>query len=240
MRRRIVTILALIGICLGSPRFEPPAHAFGGVVFDPTNLAQNILTAARSLEQINNQIGQLQNEAQMLINQAEDLASLNFTSAAELERILTEIAKLLGEADEITYETERSRTVFAEKYPDDYGDLSNSEIVIRAQDQWKISQNAFRKAIILQSGIVTSITEARTTMTRLINESQSATGNLQVSQAGNQLMALSVEQQMQMQSLMAAQYRMITLEEARRAAIEEQARIHHERFRGDGSAYTRQ
>jgi len=37
----------------------PPAHAVfgvGDIVIDPTNLAQNILTAARSLEQINNQI----------------------------------------------------------------------------------------------------------------------------------------------------------------------------------------
>src|SRR5690606_22566785 len=34
-----------------------PAHAqFGGVVFDPSNYAQNVLTAARTLQQINNQI----------------------------------------------------------------------------------------------------------------------------------------------------------------------------------------
>ena len=34
-----------------------PAHAqFGGIVYDPTNYSQNILTAARTLEQINNQI----------------------------------------------------------------------------------------------------------------------------------------------------------------------------------------
>ena len=44
---------------------------------------------------------------------------------------------------------------------------------------------------------------------------------------------------MQMQQLMAAQYRMVALEESRRAAIEEQARIRHKRFRGDGVAYRR-
>jgi len=42
-----------------------------------------------------------------------------------------------------------------------------------------------------------------------------------------------------MQQLMAAQYRMVALEESRRAAIEEQARIRHKRFRGDGVAYRR-
>ena len=81
--------------------------------------------------------------------------------------------------------------------------------------------------------------DARETLTDLVDESQAATGNLSVAQAGNQLVALSVEQQMQMQQLMAAQYRMVALEESRRAAIEEQARIRHKRFVGDGFAYTR-
>ena len=36
---------------------------FGRIVYDPTNHAENLLTAARSLEQINNQISSLQNDA---------------------------------------------------------------------------------------------------------------------------------------------------------------------------------
>src|SRR3546814_11493940 len=39
-------------------------------VFDPGNYSQNLLTAARTLQQINNQIQSLQNEANMLVNQA--------------------------------------------------------------------------------------------------------------------------------------------------------------------------
>ena len=50
------------------------------VVFDPNNYAQNVLTAARALQQINNQIVSLQNQAQMLINQAKNLATLPFSS----------------------------------------------------------------------------------------------------------------------------------------------------------------
>ena len=47
-----------------------PAAQAQWVVIDPSNLVQNIMTAARALEQINNQIRQLQNEALMLMNQA--------------------------------------------------------------------------------------------------------------------------------------------------------------------------
>ncbi|MBV8743946.1 MAG: P-type conjugative transfer protein TrbJ, partial [Xanthobacteraceae bacterium] len=56
------------------------------VVFDPNNYAQNVLTAARTLQQINNQIVSLQNQAQMLINQAKNLATLPFSSLLQLEQ----------------------------------------------------------------------------------------------------------------------------------------------------------
>ena len=60
-----------------------PAYAqFGGVVYDPTNYSQNILTAARTLTQINNQIKSLQNEATTLINQASNLTTLPLTVLA--------------------------------------------------------------------------------------------------------------------------------------------------------------
>ena len=45
-----------------SPILTVPAHAWG-IVYDPSNYAQNVIQAARALEQINNQITSLQNEA---------------------------------------------------------------------------------------------------------------------------------------------------------------------------------
>ena len=53
----------------------------------PTTTSQNVLTAARALEQINNQITSLQNEAQMLINQARNLASLPYSSLQQLAAV---------------------------------------------------------------------------------------------------------------------------------------------------------
>ena len=240
MRRRMIALL--LGSVSSFGLVGSPANALlgvGDVVIDPTNLVQNILTATHTLEQINNQIQQLQHEAQMLVNQAEDLKRLDYASTQHLKRLLERIETLMREAGEVTYEVEQSERQYREAFPDSYEDLTNEEIVAEAADQWRISRDAFRASIQVQSGIVTSIAEARNTLTDLVGESQSATGNLSVAQAGNQLVALSVEQQMQMQQLMAAQYRMVALEESRRAAIEEQARIRHKRFVGDGVAYTR-
>ena len=239
MRRRIVAGL-IAGLCLSSA--SPPAHAFfgtGGVVIDPTNLVQNIQTATHTLEQINNQINQLQNEANMILNQVEDLKRLDISRLSDLRRILEQIDALMREADDITYEVATSEERYRETYPESYSGLNNTEIVQRATDQWRISRRAFGHSIKVQSGIVKSINEARTTLHDLVSASNEATGNLAVSQAGNELAALSIEQQMQMQQLMAAHYRMVATEAARRSAIEEQARIRHSRFRGDGVAYTR-
>src|SRR3546814_11524391 len=53
-----------------SPVMVSPASA-QWIVYDPTNYVQNVLSAARALEQINNQITSLQNEATMLIKSEE-------------------------------------------------------------------------------------------------------------------------------------------------------------------------
>jgi hypothetical protein len=55
---------------LAAMGWSPSAAHAQITVFDPSNYSQNMLTAARTLQQINNQIQSLQNEAQMLLNQA--------------------------------------------------------------------------------------------------------------------------------------------------------------------------
>tara|TARA_R110002049_G_scaffold66453_1_gene173405 strand:- start:5964 stop:6686 length:723 start_codon:yes stop_codon:yes gene_type:complete len=239
MRRRVTA--ALVGM-LGLSLTVPHADALlgvGDVVIDPTNLVQNIVTATNTLEQINNQVTQLQHEAQMLLNQAEDLKRLDYASIEHLKRLLERIDTLMREADEISYEVEESERRYEDAFPESYEDVSNAEITVQAKEQWYLSRGSFAGAVQVQSAIVSAIADSQGTLSELIAESQSASGNLSVVQAGNQLIALSVEQQMQMQQLMAAQYRMEAVEASRRAALEEQARVRHERFRGDGAAYTR-
>ena len=71
---RIRYLAAAGAVALSVSLAMPPSLA-QVVVFDPNNYAQNVLTAARALQQINNQITSLQNQTQMLINQAKNLAN---------------------------------------------------------------------------------------------------------------------------------------------------------------------
>jgi P-type conjugative transfer protein TrbJ len=82
--RRVVAAGAIAIVLAGNPK---PSSA-QWIVFDPNTYAQNVLTAARALQQINNQITSLQNQAQMLINQGKNLAALPFSSLLQLEHPL--------------------------------------------------------------------------------------------------------------------------------------------------------
>src|SRR3546814_16293683 len=63
--------------------------------------------------------------------------------------------------------------------------------------------------------------------------------DLQVSQATNQLIALSTKQQLQIQQMMAAQYRADAIEQARQQQAMEAARERTKRFIGAADIYTR-
>src|SRR3546814_8431026 len=75
-KRGFLLTRALTVAMLMSVGLPLPARAqFGGIVYDPSNYAQNVLTAARSLQAVNNQIRQLENQAQSLINRSEEHTS---------------------------------------------------------------------------------------------------------------------------------------------------------------------
>src|SRR3546814_880393 len=86
-----------------------PAAAI--TVFDPSNFAQNILQAARALEQINNQIQSLQNQATMLQNMAKNLQRLDYSSLGQITGALQRLDGLMIQAQGIAFEvgaTDRS------------------------------------------------------------------------------------------------------------------------------------
>jgi P-type conjugative transfer protein TrbJ len=217
------------------------AHAqfgFGGVVFDPRNFAQNLLTAARTLQQINNQVRSLRNEADALVNDAKDLANLDFNSQAELIRLLNEIADLLNDANAITYQVEETERVFQETFPQEYESFSNTEIAESASLQWETSHAGYQDAVMMHSQIVSTVQADTEMLGHLMTESARAGGNLSIEQAGNQIAALNAKQNMQIQELMAAQFRAEALERARRLEIERQGPVLLDRFVGEPSAYS--
>ncbi|GBQ41945.1 conjugal transfer protein TrbJ [Komagataeibacter saccharivorans NRIC 0614] len=66
-------------------------------VYDGANHVQNVLIAARTLQQIDNQITSLANQAQMLVNQGRNLASLPLSTLSTLQSTISQTTTLLAQ-----------------------------------------------------------------------------------------------------------------------------------------------
>ena len=139
-----------------------PAHA-QRIVYDPTNFSQNVLTAARELQQVNNSIQSLENQANMLINQAKNLASLPYSSLAQLEQSINQTEQLLIQAQRIAYNVTTINQAFTSTYPQAYSSSTSSQqLVANAQTRWQNSLAGFQDAMRVQAGVVqTSTATAR-------------------------------------------------------------------------------
>ena len=223
-----------------SPMLASPAHAqfgFGRIVYDPSNYAQNVLTAARTLEQINNQITSLQNEAQMLINQARNLASLPYSSLQQLQQNVQRTQQLLGQAQNIAFEVGQIDQAFQQQYGNVSLSATDAQLVADARGRWENTVGGLQDAMRVQAGAVGNIDSNRAEMAALVGQSQGASGALQATQAGNQLLALQSQQLSDLIAVISANGRADALTEAERATAAEQGRIQRERFLTPGTGY---
>ena len=231
---RLATALLVAPVTL-APMLATPAHAF--IVFDPSNYTQNVLTAARSLEQITNQITSLQNQAQMLINQARNLASLPFSSLQQLQQSVQLTQQLLGQAQNIAYDVQQIDQAFQQKYGNVSLSASDQQLVTEARSRWGNTVGGLQDAMRVQAGVVGNIDTNRNEMSALVGQSQGATGALQATQAGNQLLALQAQQLADLTAVVAANGRAQALQSAEQATAADQGREQRRRFLTQGSGY---
>ncbi len=239
--KRILT--ASMAALVAAAAMAPPASAqfgFGGIVYDPANHAQNLLTAVRSLTEINQQIQQLAHEIDMLEKMAINLKNLPNSVADQLRVKLLAVDSLIKVAAGIAYQVSTIDAEYEKLYRETYGASPPPTPVIigEARAAWKQSREGYKHALEVQAQVVSNIRSDVDDLHGLVDDSQSAAGNLQVSQAGNQIAAMSAEQLMQIQTLLAAQYRAEALEQSRGLAERERGKARLNRFLGDASAYT--
>jgi P-type conjugative transfer protein TrbJ len=234
VRQRISASGLALAVALS---LSAPAARAQFVVFDPSNYAQNVMTAANTLQQINNQITSLQNEARMLINQARNLANLPYSSLQTIQQSIAQTHQLLRQAQRIAYDVQQIDRAFTTQYGAANVQASSAALIDGARQRWQNSLAAFQDAMRVQAGVVQEIETARSEAGALVSSSQSAVGALQASQAGNQLLALQSKQLADVTALIASQSRAQALELARSAEAQEQAREQLRRFISPGQGY---
>ena len=225
-----VAALSIFGACV-------PAHA-QWIVYDPTNFSQNVLTAARELQQVNNSIRSLENQATSLINQAKNLASLPYSSLAQLQQSINQTEQLLAQAQRIAYSVATIDQAFTQTYPQAYSrSTSSPQLLADAQTRWQNALAGFQDTMRVQAGVVQNLNNTRTQINALVSSSQSASGALQAAQSGNQLVALQTTQLADLTALMASIARAQSLDAARALESQAQAQQQTTNFLNYGSGY---
>jgi len=232
-----IAYLAAVGAVAVTVSLTTPPSLAQVIVFDPNNYAQNVLRAARALQQINNQITSLQNQAQMLINQAKNLVNLPFSSLRQLQSSIQRTQQLLNQAQRIAYDIGQIDRAFSTTYAPASAGTSSQALIANAQTRWQTSVAALQDALRVHAGIVANLDTNRTQMSALVTSSQSATGALQAAQAGNQLAALQAQQLADLTAAVAAQGRAQNLEAAQRISAQDQGREQLRRFLTPGAGY---
>ena len=232
--RVLMMLPAAAGVLIGGAL---PSVAL--TVFDPSNYQQNLLSAARALEQINNQIRSLQNQAEVLLRMDQNLASLGTTISPDLQRTLADIQTQVQAGEGIALRLRQTQNSYDEIFPGQVSAALSSDDVLRnATTRWEEEYAAFRRSALVQGQIADSMETDARLLGDALASSRNAVGALEATQAGNELTGLSVKQSLALQGLLTVQARAETLTRARDLATEEEARQRFKSFVGAGSAYT--
>lgn len=238
MRRRLACLLITTAPLVTLPitgLIAPPAMA-QVAVYDPANHAQNILQAVRALQELEGQVQQLAHEIEMLENMARNLETLPVSVAESIigQRIIR-IQELLRRAQGIGYSVDEIERDYETAYPEEYGAATpNSVLVEDARARWRQSRDAFRETLTVSAAALEDNETDADAIRNLVTQSQNAVGALQAAQAGNELSAMTNQQLMQIEAMLAAQHRAEALEEARKLAEAERGRARLQTFLDTG------
>jgi P-type conjugative transfer protein TrbJ len=216
----------------------PAAPAAAMPVFDASNYAQNLLQAARALEQINHQIESLQNEAQMVQAAARNLERIDFPQLERIKAAMQRVDDLMGQAQAIDFRVADLDRQVAALFPGAAANaLPRNERVAQARARMAAATAGYRHAMGVQAQVAENLAEDAGLIDALVARSQGAVGALQAQQAASQLLALGVKQQVQLQALLASEFRSEALERARRVQAETEGREATRRFLARERAY---
>lgn len=214
MQPRLISLLA--SAAMAATLAASPAQA-QRIVYDPTNYAQNMLSAARALEQIRNQIQQIEQAAAMLRQNPLQLSP-------ELSQSITEARALFETAQGIAFDARSVGEDLRTLYPETWEDF-DLDSVLGQSDAWmRESRQSLERAMEAEARAARAIEQSRGRIDRALQSSSGAEGQTGAIQAGNQLLGVTASQLAEIHVLLIAQGRALETERMERLAREERGR----------------
>ncbi|MCS4309499.1 P-type conjugative transfer protein TrbJ [Rheinheimera pacifica] len=192
--------------------FAMPFFVYSIPVFDPSNFIQNTFTALQTLQSnanevrtAYNQLQQIQNELVMLENDAKNLKKLDFNTLAELENMLYNANSILSKSSSTFANIEQASRIYDEQF----GNYNNLERFDPSEDYYdnvnarlQLSHQASRDAIESLAVLKSQAADLQRT-NDLVNESQRADGTLAAIQAQTQIQAQLIHEMKSLENLTA-------------------------------------
>lgn len=177
-----------------------PAHATGmvaGATF-PEQITQEITL----VEQYATQAEQLQAQFQMVFNQARNLQSIPSQLWPNASAQLQSLVNLIGNAQGLSYGSQNTLAQVSAQYGSTGNVVPNYDTALQ---NWTANLNHQIASVLTQYGLqANDFQNTQTALQQIQNASQSASGRMQVMQAGNQISGLMVNQMQNLQSTIMA------------------------------------
>jgi P-type conjugative transfer protein TrbJ len=155
----------------------------------------------------------------------------------QLEQSILRTQQLLSQAQRIAYDIGQIDRAFSTTYAPASSSLSDQALIANAQSRWQNAMAGLQDAMRTQATVVGNLDTHRAQMSALVTSSQGASGALQASQAGNQLLALAAQQLADLTAVVAAHGRAQNLESAQHTAAQDQGKEQLRRFLTPGAGY---
>ena len=168
-------LTALVISCVSGAGLPRPAHAI--IVFDPANYQQNLLTAARALEEINNQIRQLESQALTIQRMDQNLRQLGTTLSPDLQATLTQLKAQLRAGQGLALSVQQTEAGYAQLFPSQLSSaLSMNDVLVNAKTRWYEAYASLQRSALLQGQTADSIATDMGLLNSAMARSQGATG----------------------------------------------------------------
>lgn len=186
------------------------------VVHDPSNHAENLLAAARMLEQIEHQIAALEQQAKMLSRGTLQLSP-------DLSRTIDEAEALFRRGEGLSHDIARIGGEIEALYPETWEAYALEDVMSQSERWAEESRRSLTRAMTAQAQAAAGLSATRQRLDAALAASQGAEGQTSAVQAGNQLLGLSAAQLAGIEALMIAEGRALQAERMERLAREARA-----------------
>jgi len=234
-KKKVKWSILMIAILLLLPL--RPAAAFY-TVFDPTALIQEILGYIDQISQTVNTARQVENQLSSLANEAKNLANMDSRTAWQtlsgIRSNLTQVMQMQANIRGLTMEYQKVEAAWDTLYRDfgSFNGMSGTDYAAQAQKVLDQTNRATYDAMRAQ-GLVSQLGNDARNLESLLNASNTSSGALSAAQAGNHIAALTAQQLMRLQQIVATSYRVESSYHAQQANKEAISRASSKRFFGD-------